>query len=181
MTVIILGPGAKPRRVFPGVVLFAVLLALPITVAGQGYFGTVSGVLTDSSEAVVPGAHVTLTDQAKGYVFTTTSDSTGRYLFTAIPPGLYSVSAQAQGFEKAALTNIKVNVTENAVANLTLQVAGTKQTIQVEAQRQTVETEDAVTGQVVNRRFINDLPLVDRYVLDFVALAPGINNADLSE
>src|SRR5208282_2175734 len=51
-----------------------------------------------------------------------------------------------------------------------------RQAVQVEAQGQALETEDAVTGQVVNRKFINDLPLIDRYVLDFVMLAPGMNN-----
>src|SRR5208283_919714 len=50
------------------------------------------------------------------------------------------------------------------------------QTVQVSEQAQTLATEDAVTGQVVNRKFINDLPLVDRYVLDFVSLAPGVTN-----
>jgi Carboxypeptidase regulatory-like domain/TonB dependent receptor len=178
MTAIILGFGAKLRLVFPRFVLLAILVALPITVFGQGYFGTVSGVLTDTSEAVVPGAHVTLTDQAKGYVFTTTSDNNGRYLFTAIPPGLYSVSADMQGFEIAVRKDIKLNVTENATANLALRVAGTKQAIQVEAQSQPLSTEDAVTGQVINRRFINDLPLVDRYVMDLTFLAPGVTSMD---
>jgi hypothetical protein len=57
-----------------------------------------------------------------------------------------------------------------------MQVATAKQVVQVEPSRQTVDTEDAVTGQVVDRKFINDLPLVDRYVLDLVELAPGVNN-----
>src|SRR5437764_13644018 len=67
------------------------LLSLPGTRFGQAYFGTVTGVLTDSSGGILQGAKVTLTDQNKGYVFNATSDNTGRYLFTAIPPGLYSV------------------------------------------------------------------------------------------
>ena len=164
------------RRGFRAVVLFAFLLVCALTVFGQAYFGTISGVLTDPSEAAVPAAKVTLTDQARGYVFTTTSDNTGRYLFTTVPPGVYSVSAEMQGFDKAVSKNITLNVTENVTANLTLRLAGTKQSIQVEAQSQTLETEDAVTGQVVNRRFINDLPLVNRYVMDLVGLAPGIND-----
>src|SRR5208337_3921050 len=100
----------------------------------------------------------------------------GRYLFASIPPGAYTVSAEMPGFEKEVHTNVKVNVTENVTANLKLRVASATQSIQVEAQAQTLATEDAVTGQVVNRRFINDLPLVDRYVLDFVSLAPGVTN-----
>ena len=64
---------------------------------GQGYFGTVSGEITDPSRAVVPGAQVTLVDQQKGYQFTNKSDKSGRYLFTSIPPGTYSVSAENAG------------------------------------------------------------------------------------
>jgi len=165
----------NPRRILSGL-LFAILFAIPMMLFSQGYFGTLSGEITDSSGAIVPGAKVTLVDQQKGYHSATRSDNSGRYVFTAIPPGLYSVSAEVQGFEKTVRTNITVSVSENATANLRLKIATASQSVNVEAQAQALETEDAVTGQVVNRRFINDLPLVDRYVLDFVALGPGINN-----
>ena len=152
----------------------AVLLFLPLVLAAQGYFGTVSGELTDPSGAVVAGAKVVLTDQAKGFTYTANSDSAGRYLFTSIPPGLYTVTVSVSGFQTEERTGIKVNVSENATANLKLRVAGASQKVEVSAQAQNVNTEDAVTGQVVNRKFISDLPLVDRYVLDFVTIAPGV-------
>jgi Carboxypeptidase regulatory-like domain/TonB dependent receptor len=155
--------------------LLTILFAAPSALFGQGYFGTVSGTVTDPSGALVPQAKVTLIDQQKGFQFTATSDSSGRYLFTSIPPGLYSVSTDVQGFEKIIHTNVQLNVSENATANLKLTVATTKQTVEVQS-RQTLDTEDAVTGQVVDRKFINDLPLVDRYVLDFTELAPGVND-----
>ncbi len=144
----------------------------------QAYFGTVSGLLTDATGAVVGGAPVVLTDQQKGYKFNATSDESGRYLFRSIPPGLYSVSSETKGFEKAVRTNIKVDVNANATANLTLKVAGTSQTVQVAAEGQNIQTEDAETGQVVNRRFINDLPLIDRNVIELVNLAPGVTEMD---
>jgi hypothetical protein len=149
---------------------------MPAMLFGQGYFGSVSGEITDPSGAIVPGAKVTLVDQQKGYQFATTSDNVGRYLFTSVPPGLYSVSAELPGFEKTVRTGITLNVSENVSANLRLSVATTKQAVEVQAQVENLKTEDAVTGQVVNRRFINDLPLVNRYVLEFVELGPGINN-----
>jgi len=164
-----------PRGILSGL-LFAILFAIPMMLFGQGYFGTVSGEITDSSGAVVPSAKVTLVDQQKGYHFAATSDNSGRYLFASVPPGSYSVSAELEGFEKAVRTGITLNVSENATANLRLNVATARQAVEVEAQSQALQTEDAVTGQVINRRFINDLPLVDRYVLDFVMLAPGMNN-----
>ncbi len=172
------GLGFKCLQGFPWVLLVAILLVMPGMLFGQAYFGSVAGVLTDPSGAVLQGAKVTLTDQDKGYVFNATSDDTGRYLFTTIPPGLYTVTAEMKGFQTTARTNIKLNVSENATANLSLKLAVATQTIQVDAQVQTIATEDAVTGQVINRRFINNLPLVDRYVMDLTYLAPGVNDMD---
>ncbi len=162
---------------FPALFI-TIALALPAMLLGQGYFGTVSGVLTDATGAVVQGAHVALLDEQKGYQFTTTSDSSGRYLFASIPPGSYSVTAQAQGFQKTIRTHIKLNVSENPTANLTLKVAGTSQSVEVRAQTQSIATEDAVTGLVIDRRLINDMPLIGRNVMNLTYLAPGVTDAD---
>ena len=168
--------GVTFKRGFYILLLLFSLLGTQELLDSQGYFGTVSGEITDPTNAVVPGAQITLVDQKKGYQFTAASDKSGRYLLAAIPPGTYTVSAEMQGFEKSVRTNVIVNVSENATANLNLKVATARQAVDVQSETQGLATEDAVTGQVINRRFINDLPLVDRYVLDFVQLGPGINN-----
>jgi hypothetical protein len=144
----------------------------------QAYFGTVSGELSDSTGALVQGAAVVLTDQQKGFEFRTTSDSNGRYLFRSIPPGAYTVSADVKGFQKVTSAVFKVDVNENRTTNLTLKVAGISQKVEVGAQAQTIQTEDAETGQVVNRRYINDLPLIDRNVVELTSLAPGVTEMD---
>ena len=156
----------------------AIIVLLPAALFCQGYFGTVSGLLTDPSAAIIQGAKITLLDEEKGYQFTTTSDGDGRYRFVSIPPGLYSVSVEMQGFEKTVRTHIRLNVSENATANLTLKIANAAEKIEVKAQGQSIATEDAVTGQVVDRRFINDLPLIDRNVMDLTYLAPGVTDVD---
>lgn len=156
--------------------LLTLILMIPGALFGQGYFGTVSGEITDPSGAVVPGVKVTLVDQQKGYQFATTSDRVGRYLFTSVPPGTYSVSAEMRGFEKTVRPGVVLDVSENVTADLRIRVATGRQAVEVQAQAENLQTEDAVTGQVVNRRFLNDLPLVDRYVLDFIELGPGMND-----
>jgi outer membrane receptor protein involved in Fe transport len=161
-----------------GALLLVTVLMLPAAVFGQAYFGTVSGELTDATGAVVQGAKVVLTDQQKGFTFYTASDSSGRYLFRTIPPGLYVVSVEAQGFGKTESARFKVDINENATANLTLKVVGATQTVTVDAQAQAIQTEDAETGQVVNRRFINDLPLIDRNIESLTSLAPGVTEMD---
>jgi len=92
----------NPRRI-PSGLLLAILFVMPMMLFGQGYFGTLSGNITDPSGALVPGAKVTLVDQQKGYQFATKSDNSGRYVFTTIPPGLYTVSAELKGFDTAPL------------------------------------------------------------------------------
>src|SRR6267154_3066712 len=126
-------------------VLVCLLLLLPVTALGQAYFGTVSGELTDTTGAVVTAVKVTLTDQQKGFRFQAISDNTGRYLFRSIPPGVYVVAVEAQGFGKTESASFKVDVNENATANLTLKVAGATQTVEVGAQAQAIQTEDAET------------------------------------
>jgi Carboxypeptidase regulatory-like domain/TonB dependent receptor len=162
------------KILFPTFILAAVLV--PASLLGQGYFGTVSGILTDSTGAIIEGARVVLLDEARGYQFTATSNSEGRYLFISIPPGSYTVSAEAHGFEKIVRTHVKLNVSENPTVDLTMKIASATETVEVKGEATTVHTEDAVTGQVVDRRLINDLPLVDRYVLNLTYLAPGVND-----
>ncbi len=166
------------QRLLAGTLIIATLIAVPTMLFAQGYFGTVSGVLTDATGAVVAGARVVLTDQQKGFTFSATSDDSGRYLFRSIPPGLYSVAAESKGFQKTQSAKFKIDINENATTNLTLKVTGDTQTVQVEAQGEVIQTQDAETGQVVNRRFINNLPLIDRNVVDLTKLAPGVTEMD---
>jgi len=61
---------------------------------------------------------------------------------------------------------------------MTMKIAGSSQTIEVKAETQNIATEDATTGQVVDRRYINDLPIIDRNITDLTYLAPGVTNMD---
>ena len=158
--------------------LLFLLLILPATLLAQAYFGTVSGELTDATGAMVQGASVTLTDQEKGFSYNTNQMATDDICSVPLAPGTYAVIVEAKGFDKVASARFKVDVNENATTNLALKVAGTSQTIQVEAQAQAIQTQDAETGQVVNRRFINNLPLIDRNVIALTSLAPGVTEMD---
>jgi len=166
------------RRILFRALLIAIMGMLPAGLLAQAYFGTVGGLVTDPTGAVVQGAKIVLTDLQKGYKFNAATDVSGRYLFRSIPPGLYSVSAEMSGFEKTVRTDLRLDINENATANLTLKIATSKQTVEVQAQAQSIATKDAATGQVINRKFINDLPLIDRYVMDLAYLTPGVTEMD---
>ncbi|MGA3166102.1 MAG: TonB-dependent receptor [Terriglobia bacterium] len=155
-----------------------VAVLVPALAVAQLYTGSLTGLVTDPSSAVIPNAHVRLVDEQKGYSFTADTDATGRYLFRSVPPGSYKLSVQAQGFQAQEQAGIKVDVNQNVTVNLPLKVGATLQVVEVTAAAPVLSTQDAVAGQVVDRRFINDLPLVGRSVTDLVILTPGVTEVD---
>ncbi len=154
------------------------ILLLPVAVWAQLYTSTVSGLVTDPTGAVIPNTQAKLVDEAKGFSFTAVSDSTGRYLFRNVPPGSYMLSVGAQGFQAQERTGVKVDINQNVTVNFSLQVGATSQTVEITTAAPVLSTQDAVTGQIVDRRFINDLPLVSRTVTDLVMLTPGVTEVD---
>lgn len=168
----------QKNSIYSVAMMVVAMLILSPSVAGQAYFGTISGQVADASGAVIAGAKVVLTDEQKGFNFEATSDDQGRYLFRTIPPGVYSVSAESSGFNRTVQKDFHLDVNQNLTVNLALKVAGAAQKVEVSAEALTIQTEDAETGQVVNRRFINNLPLIDRSIVDLTSLAPGVTEMD---
>ena len=158
--------------------LLVVLLLAPLPALAQLYTGSVTGVVTDSSGSTIPAVKITLVDQGKGYAFTATTDNTGRYLLRSIPPGTYTITAEAQNFQKETQEGIQVDVSQNISVDLALKLGSVNDTVEVKASSVQLETEDAVTGQVVNRKFVNDLPLVDRNFTNLAYLAPGVTETN---
>jgi len=154
------------------------VLGSVIPAQAQLYAGSVSGVVKDSSGAMIPGAQVTLIDEAKGFSFTATTDSSGRYLFRSVPPSAYRIQVNNSGFQGQSRTGIRVNVDQNVAADFTLQIGASSETVNVTAAAPLLATQDATTGQVVDRKFINDLPLNGRDVWGLAFLAPGVTEVD---
>src|SRR5215467_1560614 len=86
---------------------------MSVVASAQLYTCTVTGVVSDPSGAVIPDAKVELVDQTKGYSFTAKTDATGRFLFNSASPGTYKISVEAQGFQTATQSAIKLDVNQN--------------------------------------------------------------------
>lgn len=108
---------------------FFVLLSPPAF--AQGAAGSVSGVVLDTSGAVVPGASVTITNTATGVKTTTKTNSEGLYVFPYVQPGVYDVSASASGLETVKKPGVTVNVTERVQVSFDLKVGSTTQAVTV--------------------------------------------------
>jgi hypothetical protein len=146
--------------------------------SAQLYTGSIAGTVTDPSGAVISDAQVKAVDQEKGFTFTAKSDASGRYIIRSVPPGTYSVSMDATGFRSERRQGVVLSVNQNASVDFSLKVGAASQVVDVTTSAVELQTQDASTGQLVDRKFINDLPLVGRGVLDLAYLAPGITEVD---
>jgi hypothetical protein len=154
------------------------LLTVSCLASAQLYTGSIAGTVTDPSGAVISDAQVKAVDQEKGFAFTGKTDASGRYIIRQVPPGNYSVSIDATGFRSERKEGVTLSINQNASVDFSLKVGAASQVVDVTSSAVELQTQDASTGQVVDRKFINDLPLVGRGVLDLAYLAPGITEVD---
>jgi hypothetical protein len=153
-----------------GFVLCA-LFSLPLAAQNADLAGTVR----DLSGAVIPGATLALTNGATGVVLTRTTDGQGIYSFPSIQPGLYDIRVNAPGFESQIRKGIDLHVADNLAVNFSLKVGSVSTTVNVRTESaQMLETGDAATGQVVDREFVDSMPLLSRSATDLALLAPGV-------
>ena len=127
--------------------------------------------------AVVVGAKVTLTDAGKGFTYNATTDATGRFVLRSLPPSNYNLAVEASGFSPYRREKITLDVGQSANVDVALQVGTAVETVQVTGMTALLSTQDSVTGQELNRTFINDLPLINRAVFDLAYLTPGVSEA----
>src|ERR1700730_3174574 len=114
------------------VVLCSVRGSCVLPASAQLYTGSMGGTVTDPSGAVIASAHVTATDMDKGFKFPGTTDNAGRYLLRSIPPGRYSVSVEAPGFEHQRKDGVVVAVSQNVAVDFSLKIGATSQTVEVQ-------------------------------------------------
>jgi Carboxypeptidase regulatory-like domain len=156
---------------------FAALLALLLSSVmawGQLYSGSVTGLVTDPTSAVIPGARVVLTDEDKGTSFNAVTDASGRYLFRGVPPASYRIEVTVKGFQSQDRSGVRIDVDQNATVNFSLPVGNETTVVNVNAEIPLLSTEDASTGQVVGRTMIDSLPLFNREIMTLAYLTPGV-------
>lgn len=152
-------------------------LLIPLLMAGfataQILTGTIKGVVTDATGAVVPGATVTAVDTATSHVYKATSANEGSYTIANLPNGHYNVTIEAKGFSPTSIRDVQVNVSQSATVNAKLQVGSTTIELEVKGAQSTIELESAELKNSVDRRQIMDLPLPTRNPLDLVRTMAG--------
>jgi len=140
---------------------------------GQIATTSLRGVVKDPSGALVPGATVTLTDNATGKSFSSTANSSGSYEFPQIFPSKYTMRVSAPGFgDQTKVAELLVN--QPATIDFTLTVQSNSVTVDVSASAQTLNTTDASLGNAADNAEIQALPSESRNVPDLLSLQPGV-------
>jgi len=150
------------------------LALFPVLAWGQTYTASVRGTVTDPSQAVIPSASITVTDVERNLKFNATTDAAGRYVLTALPPGRYTLIAEAPGFQPYNQPAFQLEVQQQATINVELLLSGVTTTIEVQAPAPLLNTTIATLGQVVENKFILNAPIQGRNPLSLVMLTPGL-------
>src|SRR5207248_8682444 len=132
------------------------------------------GAITDESRAVLPGASVQVKNVETGATRSLVSDEAGHYRALNLPPGLYTVTAELQGFTSAGRGNLTVEIGRDVVADLTMKVGALAEQVTVEGAATNVELSSAVAGGVVTTTQIAELPLNGRNFMQLATLQPGV-------
>ena len=164
-----------PRlRLFCILSWFLAATALPCW--SQAVNATLLGTVTDPSGAVVPNARITITETQTGISHTLQTNDSGNYILPNLPPGLYSVTAEAQGFKKETRSDITVLVDTNTRVDIPLQPGSITETIEVKASAAILQTDTASTAQEIDKTVLANAPLIssNRNFQGLLNLAPGV-------
>jgi len=157
--------------------LLALLLCLSVGAAAQNSTATLTGIVTDSSGAVIPNAKVTLHDVATNVdTRTVMSDASGSYTASQVPNGTYSVTVEAPNFQKSVISNVILHVGDQRTLNAALQPGTVEQVVNVAATSVPVETSSAAQEQTITGKQIRELELNNRNFEQLVTLQPGVSS-----
>ncbi|MGD0509125.1 MAG: carboxypeptidase-like regulatory domain-containing protein, partial [Terriglobales bacterium] len=156
-------------------ILFLCASSVAFAQAGRG---SISGLVSDPSGAIVSGAKVTALNHATGITLHTVTSDAGLYSFVSLNPGIYTVTASQKGFESVAQNNVLVTVDQVTTVNVALQVGSVAETVTVTGASSLVDTSNSTVGQLIDSATIDRVPLLTRNVFDLVQLSAGVTPAN---
>ena len=134
--------------------------------------GQLGGIVTDPTNALIPGVTITATNTATGVNTTTLTNDSGAYTFPSLQPGVYRVSAELPGFQTSTVTNLELGPVATR-QNFQLKIGGTQTSVEVTGEPMTAVSQSSATvGDVLNQERVSNLPNVGNNVLNLLNTLP---------
>ena len=147
----------------------------------QAVNASLNGTILDPSSAPVPSALITLSNPRTGFARQFTTNESGQYTFTFIPPGAYELKVEKEGFNAAIQSGITLTVGQSSTLDVRLEVGQLTQTVNVSAEAPVLNTGNANIGSDVTTKQVVELPLNIRNVFGLVALDSSVNNSQQNQ
>lgn len=166
----------RPHPIAHPLVAPIVFLVFTIAATCQIVGGSVSGDVTDTSGAAVPGANVTIRNVETGIARTVITDARGHYSAPSIPVGNYGVTVFREGFGAQTMTGVRLAIGQSAVVNISLTPGEVHQNVTVAASSATVELSTQQTSGLIDEKQVKELPLNGRSYDELMTLNPAVVN-----
>ena len=171
------GKIVAPAVLYPVVICLLLVLvshdSFQPKVCAQGATATLSGTVKDETGAVVPGATVEVLNVTQAFKRSAMTNAEGAFVIPLLPPGRYDVKAEHEGFAPALVTGVVLNVNDQTLVTILLKVGEITQTVEIVDASKLIE-QSPVVSTVVNRQFVDRVPLNGRSVQNLIGLAPGV-------
>ncbi len=155
-------------------VAVAVLVLAPTLAFAQATTGSINGVVTDSTKAILPGVTIQVTNAGTGVVRSSATDERGHYRVLNLAPGTYMVAAELSGFKPVVRDDITVNINREVAVDIVLELGTVTENVTVSGESSTVELSSAAVVGVVSTQQIAELPLNGRNFIQLATLQPGV-------
>jgi len=154
--------------------LAVITLISAISAWPQATTGSIYGQILDPSSAVVAGANVSARNQSTGVSYPGASDGVGNYAVYGLPPGVYDVTVEKEGFETASIKSVRIVIDQKQLINFALKLGAVSTIETVTAAPTLLQTESSETGEVIQSHDILNLPLEGRTFYDLTRLTAGV-------
>lgn len=155
-------------------IMILAALAAAAVLCAQEYRGSITGRVTDAQDAVIPGARLEAVNLATGGKHETTAGSDGSYVLPFLAPGRYRVTVEVAGFKRFVRENVPVSVNERTPLDVRLEIGEVTETVTITSDAPLLQTATASTGQVIDQRQIEAMPLNGRSPLSLAQISFGV-------
>ena len=162
------------RAVFIRVCVATAMLCLPATPLFAQFRSSIEGKVSDTTNAVVGAAEVTLTNTETGVTQVTHSNDQGYYRFSTLPPGLYTLTASKQGFQVLLQENVGLQAEQVRTIDLVLHVGQLSETVTVTTEASAIQLSEAKISTNISDRELREAPLAGRNILSLLNVTPGV-------